>query len=559
MRLEYISSKLQQLFNENQYDGAELFLKEILERDPDQDLEGKISFQVGKIKFLQGSFAEAKKWFILTLKRDLDHFNARFLLARTLEMMGEENDALRLYADCIEIKPDVLPLSDFTNSILMEKNLKNKDLSFIIEHKRTLKRYPEYAKISIIILCYNNVNYTEKCLASIFKNTDYPDFEVIVVDNASVDDTTILLEIYSKRVKYTRSPTNLGFVGGNNMAAGQAEGEYIIFLNNDTEVTKGWLSELYRCFQMHPQVGAVGSMLIYPDGKLQEAGGIIFKDGSGWNYGKNQTTSASRFFFTREVDYCSGASLMIRKDLFVKVGKFDERFTPAYYEDTDLCFGIRKLGYKVLYCPTSIVVHHEGVTAGTDLNSGFKKYQGINTPKFRNKWKKELELQYSNDEKLIYQFSNRKKGKKVLIIDDLPPFPDRAAGSLRMYHTVKQMLHLGYQVTYVHLIGRNLDSAAQEHMKWLRLAGVELIWFDYESWWNIRNTPAVRPILQALIKGLDLPMRKFDFVYICFWHIAAYFLDLIRENDPNIPVLVDSMDLHYLRELRQAEVKGIPR
>lgn len=165
-----------------------------------------------------------------------------------------------------------------------------------------------------------------------------------------------------------------------------AFGDYLVFLNNDTEVRKGWLKALLDTFENNDDCGAVGCKLVYPDGKLQEAGGIIFSDGSGWNYGRGMDPNDPKFNFVREVDYCSGAALMVRKDLWDQIGGFDDRFAPAYYEDTDLCFEIRRRGYKVYYQPKSVVVHHEGVTAGTDITSGFKRYQLINREKFYEKW-----------------------------------------------------------------------------------------------------------------------------------------------------------------------------
>jgi GT2 family glycosyltransferase len=147
-------------------------------------------------------------------------------------------------------------------------------------------------------------------------------------------------------------------------------------------VQSGWLSNLVDTIESDSAIGAAGSMLIYPDGRLQEAGGIIWIDGSGWNYGRGESTEDRRFKFAREVDYCSGASLLVRKEIFECLGGFDERYAPAYYEDADLCFGVRSLGFKVVYQPMSRVVHYEGITAGTDIESGYKQYQEINRSKF---------------------------------------------------------------------------------------------------------------------------------------------------------------------------------
>ena len=148
-----------------------------------------------------------------------------------------------------------------------------------------------------------------------------------------------------------------------------ARGEYIVFLNNDTQIQKGWLAGLIEVLDKNLEVGAVGSKLIYPDNTLQEAGGIIWNDASGCNYGKGGDHNLSQYNFLREVDYCSGASLAISKSLFVELGKFDEKYSPAYFEDTDLCFKVRERGKKVVYQPKSVVIHLEGTSCGKSENS----------------------------------------------------------------------------------------------------------------------------------------------------------------------------------------------
>ena len=145
-----------------------------------------------------------------------------------------------------------------------------------------------------------------------------------------------------------------------------ARGDYVLFLNNDTLVTAGWLDALVRCIEEAPHAGLVGAKLIYPDGRLQEAGGIVFADGSGWNYGRFDDPADPRYNFRREADYCSGAAILLRRDLFLQLGRFDARYAPAYYEDTDLAFAVRAAGKKVFYEPRAMVIHFEGITSGTD-------------------------------------------------------------------------------------------------------------------------------------------------------------------------------------------------
>lgn len=556
-QLEDLLQEVQEMFDANDEQLARTFLTQSSERsDLPSSARAYLRHLLARTCFYAQEYDEARRLLIESLSMDPDNPYSKLYLARIAEECGNRNTALKLYAEVYDTTAPFVHVAARVSNILRDMPWEEDTLAAMFARKpeRQPLRRQTVPLISILVLCYNKAEYTLRCIEAVLRNTDYPNYELIVVDNASTDITPGMLEAYGSRIKFIHSPSNLGFVGGNNLAAQSAEGELIVFLNNDTEVQPGWLTEVYNCFARNARAGIVGSMLIYPNGVLQEAGGVIFDDATGWNYGRGHHPNSSRFQFVREVDYCSGAALTIKADLFRRLGGFDTRFAPAYYEDTDLCFAVRKLGYKVLYCPMSKVIHHEGITAGTNLSAGFKKFQALNAPKFKEKWKKELALQYPCDERLRYQFSHRHRGKRILIIDDLPPLPDRAAGSLRLYHTVKQMLALGYHVTYVHLTGRLRDEAAVQHMTDLRSAGVELIWFEYEAWWEIRETDHVQPILERLIASLELPLRKVDLVYICFWHIARYFMKLIRTADPNVPIIVDSMDVHFLREIRRAEM-----
>src|SRR5207249_3629118 len=139
---------------------------------------------------------------------------------------------------------------------------------------------------------------------------------------------------------------------------------------------------------------------LYPDGTLQEAGGVIFSDGSGYNFGKNdKAANAPLYSFLREVDYCSGALLATPRALFHELGGFDTRFQPAYYEDADYCFALRARGYRVYYQPESVIVHFEGVSSGAGLGNGVKSYQEVNRVKFVEKWKEALQHQHPAPER----------------------------------------------------------------------------------------------------------------------------------------------------------------
>jgi GT2 family glycosyltransferase len=251
---------------------------------------------------------------------------------------------------------------------------------------------------SIIIPTHNGVDHLRLCLASLEETLPEPfPGEVIVVDDGSDEDMRALLEEWQESIphlKVVRNAQNRGFVASCNRGARAAKGDILIFLNDDTMPQKGWLKALLRTFREHPHVGAVGGKLIYPDGRLQEAGNFVFSDGSAANFGRDdRVIEAPLYNHVREVDYCSAALLATPRSLFSQIGGFDKRYEPGYYEDTDYCFEVRKHGHRVYYQPESVVVHTEGGTGGTDLTSGTKRFQVVNQGKFARKWKEALREQ----------------------------------------------------------------------------------------------------------------------------------------------------------------------
>ncbi|HQT92385.1 MAG TPA: glycosyltransferase, partial [Candidatus Kryptobacter bacterium] len=404
--------------------------------------------------------------------------------------------------------------------------------------------------ISIVIPVYNKLDFTEKCLESIRKNVRYPNYEVIVVDNASVDGTReFVMELSPRenRVRYIRNESNLGFVDACNLGAERANGEYVLLLNNDTTVNEGWLEALVAFAEKTPDCGAVGSKLLYPDGRLQEAGGITFSDANGWNYGRGMNPNHPKFTFVREVDYISGASLMVRKSLWEKIGGLDRRYAPAYYEDADLCFAIRKLGYKVYYEPRSSLVHFERATSGTNLQQGFKKYQLINRPKFAEKWEKELASQRRNDPRNVEVASSGGITGRILVVDPILPMFDRAAGSLHLFNILKVLRSLNFSITF---IATNL-GLFNRYKPILEEMGIETYAGDQEAMKYFgHNLVYPRVDYASLFRE-----REFDFALIDFWYQAEYYLPLIRKYSPRTRIIIDTEDVHFVREIREAELK----
>lgn len=239
---------------------------------------------------------------------------------------------------------------------------------------------------SIIIPVHNQLAHTRACLECIQAHTPSGVYEVIVVDNGSTDGTRAFLENLGSGVRRVANPTNLGFTEACNQGAQAATAPYLVFLNNDTLPRPGWLEALTAGAEQLPAVGAVGAKLIYPDGRLQEAGGVVLADGTTRNFGRGEDPGAPIYNRPCEVDYCSGACLLVRADAFHQLGGFDQRYSPAYYEETDLCFRLRERGYRVIYSPRAEVVHVGSATAGTDISKGYRRYLSLNRAKFVERW-----------------------------------------------------------------------------------------------------------------------------------------------------------------------------
>ena len=391
-------------------------------------------------------------------------------------------------------------------------------------------------RISVVIPVYNQLDHTLHCLESIAENPPCEAFEVVVADDASTDRTA---EVLGRITGLTviSNDHNLRFVLNCNQAISHCRGQFVYLLNNDTAVQPGWLDSLIHVFEQYPEAGLVGSKLIYPDGRLQEAGGIVWQDASAWNYGRLQDPDLPEFNYLREVDYVSGAGIMFRRQDFEDLGGFDEQLAPAYYEDTDLAFRIREAGLKVYYQPLSCITHYEGISHGTDESSGLKQNQIVNRDKFFAKWRQVLEAEnYINGENVMRARDRSRSKSSVLVIDHYVPHFDKDAGSRSTFFYLKLLSTAGCQVK---VLGDNFFKH-EPYTSELQALGIEVLYGrQHEKNW----------------KGwLQRHAGELDVIYLMRPHITGKYIDVINQLQPKPRTIYFGHDLHYLRIQRQAEI-----
>lgn len=389
--------------------------------------------------------------------------------------------------------------------------------------------------VSIIIPVFNKLELTYHACASIALSHNRASYEVIVVDDASSDRTTEIEEII-ENVVVVRNEQNKGFLRSVNTAALSARGKFLIILNNDTEVTSGWIDEMLAIFE-DSKVGLVGSKLLNLDGSTQEAGGIVWANGQPWNVGRDTNPWTPEYNYTRDVDYVSGAAMCIPRLLWESIGGFSDELAPAYYEDTDLAFKVREAGRRTVYAPRSEVVHFEGKSNGRDVTKGVKRYQVVNEAKFRKKWfdayrgngRVGVDLHIQKDRNIDH---------RVLVIDYATPDPQRDAGSYAAIREMELFQSLGFKVTFV-----PRDMAHQGNLTWaLQRRGIEVLH---------------APFYLSPHEVLERRGHEFDVVYITRYDVAESVLEYIRLLT-HAKVVFNNADLHFLRMLRAHNVSGNP-
>jgi GT2 family glycosyltransferase len=388
---------------------------------------------------------------------------------------------------------------------------------------------------SIVIPIYGQLGYTLNCIESLITHVSRYSVELIIIDDCSPDRSQFFLPQVSG-LRYHRQVRNGGFIASCNTGGKIARGRYIIMLNNDTRVVSGWLDSLIDSFTRFPNAGLVGSKMCYADGSLQEAGGIIWRDGTTWNYGRNDDPNRPQYSHARQVDYISGCSIALPKHVWDKAGGFDPLFTPAYCEDADLCLRIRYGGSEVWFQPQSRIVHYEGKTSGTDTTKGVKAYQVINTRKLYLRWREQLETRRPHGEAPYFE---RERGvhRRALVVDITVPTPNQDAGSVQTVLGLQVFREIGYKCHFVP--GDNWNFSA-EYTTELQASGAECAYAPYDL---------------GFANYMRLYGRLFDVVLVYRVNMLERILEDIRTYAPQAALLFHVADLHFLRLQRQAELE----
>lgn len=419
------------------------------------------------------------------------------------------------------------------------RQLASLKLSQFLEVQSARLTFPpvsDMPKISVLLILFNKAEYTYQCLETLLANRGVS-YEVILVDNCSSDSTDELLKRLTN-VTVIKNLENVGFLKACNQAAGVAKGQWLLFLNNDTQVSPALLDVLYDTAEATELCGAVGAKLIFPDGKLQEAGSIIWSDGSCYGYGRDDDPDKAEYSFVREVDYCSGACLLVRRDLFEEAGKFDERYAPAYYEEVDLCMAVRHLGYKVIYQPAAKVIHYEFGSAGKKQDS--IDLQISNKRKFVEKWREQLSNHVApgKDNLLagIGRYSSR--DQRILVVDDRVPDPALGSGFPRTFELLKALRKLGYSVTYYPLqIPERVEPVTHQ----LQQMGVDVLYGTG---------------LNRFASFYRAHKNFFSKIWLSRPHNMECIGELIKSVNPSQTVIYDAEALFSMREITKKELDG---
>lgn len=373
--------------------------------------------------------------------------------------------------------------------------------------------------LSVLLVFFNQAHLSLLCLRALLEHADVP-FELIIVDNASGDRTNDLLERL-ENVKLIQNQENLGFVKAVNQGAELATGEFLLLLNNDAFIEPGALGAAVDVLREDASAGAVGGRIEALDGKLQEAGNIVWRDGSCAGYGRGENPEDAAFRFRRQVDYCSGAFLAFRIAQFRELGGFDEAFAPAYYEESDFCLRLRREGLRTIYEPRIKVRHYEFASTG-GLQAAVA-LQEKNRALFREKHAEFLKGQADANPARTLHARTSNGHPNLLLIDDAVPHASLGGGYPRCRHIVSLLSQLPLNVTFfpMHFPNDNWDEVYRtlpENVEVLLnrgRSGLAQLLAERAGFYNyvMVSRPTNMAFFNQVLQSLPREARQFDIVY----------------------------------------------
>jgi GT2 family glycosyltransferase len=409
------------------------------------------------------------------------------------------------------VRPNDLPGPHPNHKVVLSSQLAAGLDAFLVANGRLSLPRSDQPVLSIILVLHNRAELTFGCLTSIVHSLRDSEIatEILVFDSGSTDRTSDLLDRVDG-AKIIRRSQNLHFLRSVNRTAPDAVGKYILLLNNDAQLIPGSVEAALSTLASNERIGAVGGRLILPDGSLQEAGSIVWDDGTCVGYGRGRNPSDPEFMFRREVDYCSAAFLLTPRSLFERLGGFDERYAPAYYEDADYCLRLWHAGFSVVFDPNVAVLHYEfGSSSGA---GNALSLQRRNWKLFAERHVGWLAGRLPPSEENVLNARTARRGKRVLMIEDRVPKTILGSGYPRSRDLMEALITAGAQVTFYPMF---------HHV---------------ESWPEVRQS--IDPRVEVFIQGSASQLRAFlqsrvgyyDAFLVCRPHNMRAFLDAVGSD-----------------------------
>jgi GT2 family glycosyltransferase len=416
-------------------------------------------------------------------------------------------------------------------------------LDFLASRERLVVQTSENPDVSVIVILWNQAHLTLRCVRALLEQHG-PTLEIVLFDNGSTDETTDLLSRVDGALVISNA-TNDGFLVGCNKAIAASRGRVVLLLNSDAFVRAGAISAAITVLDENADVGAVGGRLILPSGQLQEAGSIVWSDGTTLGYGRGLSPEAGEAMFRRDVDYCSGAFLMTPRVLWDRLDGFDEVFKPAYYEEADYCMRARALGYRIVYEPTATVDHYE---YGSEEKRGDAiKASQRNHKIFSARHAATLRLHHFSPVTaniLVARERPRPNRRRLLVIDNELPVAALGSGYPRMRQLLAEATSLGWAVTFYPIHQPNVD-------------------------WDVARAELSVEIEIAAGRGpaglgafLEERQGYYDVLLISRPDNIALLINAARDRShvfDGCRVIYDAEALFCMRDMAKAAVEGLPR